>query len=314
MDAPATLIPSRGDAPETTPLIYQRSYVPPEPYVGWAEEILRAAWEGVPTPHDPRSDAAATRNVWTGIGKHLRQRWEGMLHQAIVRSPEAAPLHLPRNIVSEPAWKRARTAVLSAESRAPIERAIAAALEKYPLHAYLMDAYEPYKIFQVNVKSIARYIESMDRQLRRVVRDPLAMEVLRTKLALVQLREPAKKSRPPTVLLVARARVDYLRGRGIAVLNLFLPLATRANQVLGPPEVDIAVYSERLASMVAPPHYRPLVKLFRISGGGADDLPSAIMEYVFRYDIVMFYTTGAAVYTADPGFIDRLFNPTKQVV
>ena len=313
MDAPATSIPRWGDAPETTPLIHQRDYVPPGPYVGWAEKILQAAWEGVPTRHDPRSDSTVARDVWAGIGEHLRRRWAEMLHQAIVRSPEAAPLHLPRDIVSEPAWKRARTAVLSAESRAPIERAIAAALEKYPLHTHLMDAYEPYTRFLVNTESIARHLESMERQMRRVVRDPLTMEVLRTKMALVQLREPAKKSTPPTVLLVGGARVDYMRGRGIAVLNIFLPLVTRANQVLGPPEVDLAVYSERLASMVAPPHYRPLSKLFRISGG-ADDLPSAVMEYVFRYDIVMFYTTGAAVHTADSGFIDRLFNPSKQVV
>lgn len=273
------------------PLILIRSYVPLEPYMKWAKAIAKAA--GITSfSYSYIWDRYKIRPVMLAIMDHFRRRTAQILQETSPLQPGATPF---RVTPTAPAYN----------------------LQRYPLDELMIGAYISHMSQVKTLPGLARIVESHDRQCLRVAQNPLLMEVVRTQLADIQVRTWRHVQHfPPSVVHSRDKLALYGSGKGFAHLRIGLNLADDLDQPTPAPALELTVYSERITG-----RHTAVAGLRMVVFQDIDtvkDLASTLMDYVFRYDIVEFNVTSRLyngyIRTADPQFIDRLFNPTKQVV
>lgn len=292
-EARRALVPVPGVNFDQPPLILRRERVPPEPYLGWAKAIVAHCGPGFSRNMDFGPLEHAERHIlMRQIMNHFRRRTAQIVREVSPLQPGATPF---RVTPTAPAYN----------------------LQRYPLDELMIGAYVTHMLRVETLPGLARIVESHDRQCRLVARNPLLMEAVRTRLPNISARTWRHVQWMPDSIVHHSANKDlYEAGEGFALLRIGLNMADDEDQPTPAPVLELVVYSKRITGA-----YTPLdglrVVVFR-DVGAVTDLASTLMDYIFRYNITKFHTASrianAYISTSDPRFIDRLFNPTKQVL
>lgn len=264
------------------PLVYDVESEIPKEY----EEPARKVLEGA-------GPARSRGAVWRAISKHIKVKWMDMLVHH-----RGAPPDLPKYTVRDYPLQKV------------IKEGYATMVTRWP------ERERPSKA------KVARLLQSTERQLAAVSRDPLLLEAVRTRLPIGVLNDPEK----PESFLGRYFRVgnwgivDYAAGKTLASIEMVFGLATPTRP--DPPiQLKLVIYSSRLPDYKLPPlppgEPQRVFKftVFRIdTEATATTLTAVLMHYVFEYEIDVFFASEGVVLDAtSPDFIHRLFNPTKQI-